>query len=554
VKRDLAALAATPFDVLVVGGGVVGACVAWDAALRGLSTALIDQGDFASGTSSNSLKILHGGLRYLQHLDVGRMRDSIRERSTWLRIAPHLAEPLAIVVPTYRRGLQTRPLLRAATAVSDALAWDRNDGLSPERRLPAARAVSRSECLDLVPELERGDLTGGVLFHDAQMYSAERLVFGVVRGAAVAGAIVANYVEFESPVSEGGRIAGCWVRDGITAERIRVRARTVVNATGAGIPVVAGRCLGRPGAAALQYSVAVNLMVPSQGHRVAFAIPGGHQAPNALLGAGRRQLLVVPWRGRSLLGTGHYRYEGDPARFDVREADVARFLSEVNTAWPRPSFRMEDVALVHAGLLPAAAGSRGTAVRLVKHARVVDHSADGLPGLVSAVSVKFTTARSLAERVVNHMVTLLARRPPPCRTGTTALPGAPSGSPDELAATARRRYGGLLDVEVLEHLVRAYGVDYERVLSHRDWMPDWSQRVEPSSPVICAQFVHGCREEMAVRAEDLVNRRTELGARGKVAEDVLRYAARVVGMESGDATLPLKPARGGSRAGVSRAT
>jgi glycerol-3-phosphate dehydrogenase len=539
MKRDLAALTATPFDVLVVGGGVVGACVAWDAALRGLSVALIDKGDFASGTSSNSLKVLHGGLRYLQHLDLHRMRESIRERATWLRIAPHLCHPLPILVPTYRRGLQTRLLLRTATAISDALAWDRNDGLFPERRLPPARAVSRKECLDLVPELERPDLTGGVVFHDAQMYSSERLVLDVVRAAVRAGAIAANYVEFEGSVLERGRIAGGSVRDGMSGDRFTVRARSVVNATGAWIPMVAGRSIGRPGAAAMHYSVAVNLMLPSLGHRVAFAIPGGYQEPNAVMRFGRRQLFIVPWRERSLVGTGHYPYGGDPARFEPPEADVARFLDEVNSAWPQPSFRIEDIVLVHAGLLPAEAGGSSAGVRLVKHARVVDHSADGLPGFVSAVSVKFTTARSLAERVVDHVFTLLTRRPPPCRTAVTPLPGAPTCSPDELAATARRRYGDLLDADVLEHLVRAHGVEYEGVLSHRDWMPDWSQRVEPSSPVISAQFVHGCREEMAVRAEDLVNRRTELGARGQMSPAALRSASVVLDAERHGPRAPL---------------
>src|ERR1043166_854658 len=163
MQRSLDALQSTAFDLLVIGGGILGASVARDAALRGLRVARVERGAGGGGTSSNSLRIIHGGLRYLQHLDLRRMRESIRERSMWLRIAPHLVEPLPVLVPTYGWGLRGKSVLRAALAVNDVIAWDRNRTLAPDRRLPAGRAVSRAECLALVPELTGPGLTGGGL-------------------------------------------------------------------------------------------------------------------------------------------------------------------------------------------------------------------------------------------------------------------------------------------------------------------------------------------------------------------------------------------------------
>ena len=537
MRRDLDTLASKPFDVLVIGGGILGACVAWDAALRGLGVALVERGDFASGTSSNSLKIVHGGLRYLQHLDFRRMRESIRERSAWLRIASHLVEPLPILVPTQKKTLQARPLLRAALVLNDAVGWDRNRGLPSNRRLPPGRAISRRECLELVPELKGPALTGGVLFHDARMYSSERLLLEVLDAACAAGATVANYVECERRLSEEAHFTITEARDAISGARVPIRSRVVVNTAGPATPVIAGRLIGRPGAI-VKYSVALNLVVRSLGHRTAFAISGTSRDPDAVVGLSKRQLFIVPWRDRSLIGTGHYSYEGDSGRFVLDEGYVATFLREVNAAWPGEPFRRDDVLLVHAGLLPIAAGPDRSGVRLLKRHQIIDHARDGAPRVISAVSVKYTTARLLAEGVVDLTFRKLGRKPPRCSTATTPLPGASGGPPEALTAEAHRLYGNVVDDEILDHLVHTYGVRYKRILAYRNSVPDWDERVVRDVPVIKAQFAHGVREEMALAPDDLLCRRTELGARGTVSDGLVRCAAQVLAAELGcEATL-----------------
>lgn len=531
---SLDSLCAGVFDTVVIGAGVLGASIARDAALRGLSVALVEKRDFGAHTSANSLKIIHGGLRYLQHLDLARMRRSIRERSVWLRIAPHLVEPLPFLVPTSRSGLQRKTLLRAALLVNDLLSGDRNDDLSEERHIPPGRALSRREALELVPELKGRPLTGGVIFFDALMYSAERLVLAVVQGAQDAGAVVANYVEIESRETPAAGIETLVARDHRSGSRFEIRARQVVNAAGPAAPGLAVRLLGRPTQAATPYSIALNLVFPGRGHQVAFTLPSDARDPNAVVHTGSRQLLVVPWRGCAMVGTAHYPLPGEAADFEgADDAVIERFLAEVNHAWPGQRFDRAEVRLVHAGLLPALPSPAGT-VRLHKRHQVIDHAAEGAPGLLSAISVKYTTARKVAEEVVDRVFAKLGSAPAPSLTATTPLPGAPASVRDLLAA-AQRDHGEQLPADVLEYLVRSYGTRYERVLAYRRTLPGWNERVVREAPVIRAELAYCAAEEMACSADDLVHRRTELGPRGLASAAALAAAREALAVAEGSA-------------------
>lgn len=532
MKRDIASLTDRSFDVLVIGAGVLGACAAWDAALRGLSVALIDAGDFASGTSSNSLKIVHGGLRYLQHLDLRRMRQSIGERSMWLRIAPHLAEPLPILVPTYGYGMESRLVLRTALLVNDVISADRNRGLAPDRRLPAGRAVSRRECLELAPELEATRPTGGVMFYDAQWFNSERLVLEIVQAAQEAGAAAVNHTAFEALVGRNAEGVSVRLHDRLSDDRLTVRSRTVINAAGPRVAEVAAELTGRPGAADVHYSVAMNLMFKGLGHRVAFSFAGAAADATAVVRRGRRQLFIVPWRGRSVIGTAHFPLQGEPGRFAPSESQIGEFLAEINGGWPGRPFRREEIALVHAGLLPDEPKGGVDTVRLLKHPRIIDHAPEGAPGIISAASVKYTTGRWLAERTVDLACRRLGRPAAPCRTAVTPLPGARFESLAALRAAAQREAGGDLGAAALEVLVRTYGARYREILAYRDSLPGWNAPILDGEPVIRAQLVHGVRQEMARTPDDLICRRTDLGARGLATPEARRMAEQILEAEA----------------------
>ena len=239
--RDLRVLAETSFDLLIIGAGIYGTTAAWDATQRGLSVAIIDRADFGSGTSFNSAKTVHGGVRALQSGHVGELRQFVRERRAFCRIAPHLVEPLPFIIPTYARIPRNRWLMRAYFALNDLLAHDRlahdrNDHVDPALRLPSSRLVSRSECLALSPTISPASVTGGIEWHDCQMYNSDRLTLAFLQTATKAGAVAANHVEAVSLRQYSNRVTGVEVRDRIETARFDIRARAVLNCAGPWAP------------------------------------------------------------------------------------------------------------------------------------------------------------------------------------------------------------------------------------------------------------------------------------------------------------------------------
>jgi len=385
--------------VLVVGGGIHGAAAAWDAAQRGLGTALVEAADFGSGTSWNSLKTIHGGLRHLQRADLPGLRESMRERRALLRIAPELVRPLPFLVPTYGHGLKGREALAAAVRLNDLLTPDRSGGVREDRRIPASRALSRGEVLALLPGLSADGLTGGVEWTDAQVESSERLLMGFLHAASAAGAVLANRAEAVALERDGARVRGVRLRDGVKGGLAVARARVVVVATGPGLDGLLRESGIPPRGIPLQ--AAWNLVLrrsPIEGRAVGAPSRG-------------RYLFLVPWRDRAIVGTGY----ADP---DAAEAAIRSFREDVDRAFPWAAIRENDVTLVHRGQVP---GRHGGA--LFTRSRVIDHeSEDGVAGLLSLVSAKYTTARGVAEQALDLAVRRLGgRRAAPCRTHVTEL-------------------------------------------------------------------------------------------------------------------------------------
>ena len=413
MRRDWGGLAGREHDVLVVGGGIYGAAAAWDAAQRGLAVALVEREDFGSGASWNSLKTIHGGMRFLQKADLRRLRDSARERRVLLKVAPELVRPLPFLVPTYGHGTTGREALAFALALNDLLTRDRNQGLPPEQHIPRGRTLGPDEALHLVPGLRREGLTGAALYHDAQAASTERLTLAFVHAAAGAGAACANHAEAFSLLRTSGRIAGAAVRDRLDGQTVEVRARLVLNCAGPwcdDVLALGGVPPRRP--APLLRARNLLLRRPSP---LPFAV-GARSAS--------RFLFLVPWQGRTMVGTSYEPAQHPPS-------DPLEFLREACAAFPWAELAARDLVLVHEGLVPGRGGAAGLQTRTRLH----DHEAeDGLAGLVSVQGVKYTTARLVAQRLVDLVACRLRRRLPPCRTATTALPAArPLPGPRESA-------------------------------------------------------------------------------------------------------------------------
>jgi glycerol-3-phosphate dehydrogenase len=400
MKRDLDALTAREHDVVVIGGGVIGAAAAWDATQRGLRVALIEAADFASGTSSNSLKTIHGGLRYLQSLDFVRMRQSIGERRNLLRIAPELMRPLPFVAPLYGHGQHGREAFALGLRVNDWISFDRNRGVSVERSIPAGRLLSRAQALDLVPGVDAAGLTGAALWCDAQVSDSERLVLAFLLQAADDGAAIANYVEATRFLRDGDRVNGVRARDLESGTDLEVRARVVLAAAGPWTEnVLALAGIERPRIPLLR---AVNVVV-----RRPLLAESALAAPY-----GGRYVFMIPWRDHTLIGTA---YQPDNEGSVGKTVDT--LLGEARRAFAWADLNAADVAFVHCGRVPGERSASG----LWSRDLIRDHSRDGAPGLICVVGVKYTTARAVAQDAVDMVFRQLGRSSPGCRTAVTPL-------------------------------------------------------------------------------------------------------------------------------------
>lgn len=520
VTRDLRRLAETEFDILVVGAGIYGAAIAWEAAQRGLVVALIDRGDFGGATSFNSLKTVHGGLRSLQRANLAEIREFIRERRTLLRIAPHLVEPLQFVVPTYARVGRSRTIMRFALAVNDFVARDRNEGLDPARRLDASGVIGPEETLRLFPGLTAAGVTGGAAWYDAQMYNADRVLLAFVQSAVGAGAIAANYVMATGFRRSREQVAGVSARDELTGATFDIRAHVTINAAGGWAPELTSSILGGS-VVRLQMSKAVNLVtrLPAPACALGDAVDG-------------QFLFCVPWRGIAMFGTLHGTHAESAGELSVREAEVADFLRPLNRAFPGARARLEDVTLVHCGLLPTTGVGRHGEVRLARHSYVRDHRADGATRLITVIGVRYTTARRTAEQTVDTVASVLGRALGRSRTATTPLAG---GDIIDIAAflAAARRASNCTTAATLERLARSYGTAYPRVVSQMERDPSLAAPLGTDCTVTRAEILYSVREEMAMRLSDAMLRRTEAGSAAYPGRDALEVGAAIMTSECG---------------------
>jgi glycerol-3-phosphate dehydrogenase len=517
--RNLAHLAASDYDLLVVGGGIHGLTIAYEAASRGLRTALVEAADYGSGISFNHQRTAHGGLRSLQSARLDRAREAIYERRALARIAPWLLRPLPFIVGTYSSVWRGRTALRAAFRIDRWLGRHRNDGVEPELHLPAPRLISKAAALKLFPGIRQEGLTGAAQWYDYQMVEADRLTFAFAAAADRAGADLANYAEAVTPIREGTRIAGMQVADRLSGATFPIRARMTVNAAGAR----AGQLAALLGAKrAFPLLKAANLVTSRHAKDIALAAPG----------PGGRMLTLVPWQGRALIGTLQSPGFVQPEASGVTSSELEGWLREVNDAFPTLALTRSEVTLVHRGLVPAVAGREGRA-ELQPAPEILDHAADNAEGAVTVVGVKYTTARGLAERVVDAIARRLHRRLPQSRTATTVLPGAGIADHEALAIETGRALGLEVPLPTIRHLITKYGEAAAAVIRLTSDRPDLRDAVAPGSPTIGAEIVHAIRSEQAVRLSDIVIRRSSLGALECPSETALAACARTAATELG---------------------
>lgn len=537
--RDAARATKESCDVLVVGGGIFGACAAYEAASRGLRVVLVERGDFAGATTANSYKIAHGGIRYLQHADLKRVRESSRERAALLRTAPHLVHPMPILIPTYGRGLKGKAFLRTGFMLYDWLTAGRNRGIAdPARRIPPARSMSRTETLRRFPALPADGLTGGVVFCDGQMYSPPRIALAYLRSAAEAGAVVLNYADVTGLQVEEERVRGAVVHDRVSSRELSIEASLVLN--------TAGPWAGRLLRDALDLDLGPDRPVFSRDiglvtrrkldGDLGLACPTVTRDAEAIVDRGGRHLFLLPWRDYTLVGVWHGVWDGSPDRVTVEPEELAGYVDEANRAYPGLDLGTEDICMVNTGLILYGDEDETEREHHFGHeSLLLDHEErHGVQGLVTLVGVRATMARGMAERAVDLAFAKLGRDRVPSATENRPVWGGDFTNFDALVRQLSEDApaGASITTEVAQQLAHNHGSRYMEVLALAE--EDTRQGAPyPGTTVLPAQVTSAVRHEMALTLEDVLLRRTDLGTAEVPPEPVLRAVAEDVAAEAG---------------------
>ena len=497
-------------DFLVVGGGVYGASIALELAFRGCDVALVERADFGGGTSGQSLRIMHGGLRYLQHADLPRMRESIAARSDWLRDFPTLVEPLRCALPTYGHGIRGPEALRTALALNDVISFDRNRELPPTHHLPRGRVLSKRDATDLYERFRVSGHNGAAIWYDAAAANTERMLVGILAAAERCGARVRNYTALEELRVRDDRVQSAVLRDAIDGTTLEIAVGHVVNAAGPWAGDVLGSVSVRDIPAPGVFSLAINLILDGIDlpQAIGVPVPRRGRENDALIQKGANSYFLMPWNGLTLAGTHHVSRDWRDVSPGELDRIAREFLTHCRTLLPEQA-RAPELLGVLAGGLPEAGALRASEDPvLAKHPWIVDHAQrDGVGGLTTVVGVKWTTARAVARRVADEHLSRHA-----------ATPSA----------------GGATPVGTMHEAFLAWAEQAGDARSQLEQQrPELGRPILPDHPVTGANLAYSARHEWTRRLSDVLQRRTDLWRSRAIDERALRDCAALVGNELG---------------------
>ena len=481
------------FDVVVIGGGINGCGCALDSASRGYSTLLIEKSDFGSQTSAACYKIVHGGLRYLQHLDFKRVLESLNEQK-WLRVAaPHLVKPIPFLIPTYKELKRSKFFLGAGLLLYHLIDFDRNTDRGSAEELPNFKILNKEETLKIAPHLEQKRLTGSVVYYDCQITHCERLTWIVAKTAARYGAKIANYTELKSIEQENGKIKSLLLKDLVANQEYRVFPKQVVFAAG---PWNA-KFLSQLGVEQKQeavYSKGIQFAVPRMVDEYALAVDSTYRDPEAVVASGGRKIFIQPWKNFSLIGTSDSISKENPDDFKITEKEIEELFEEIKKAYPDPRWDINKISFSFGGLRPISdeVESTNTSSQDSKTSRrpMIDNCGENF---LVVTGIKYTTFRLLSEQVID-LVTTKLNLSEKSKTKNIKLIGAEL-SKEEVFKQVLDEYPNFRDIDEAYY---TYGAELLNVLEY--FKTDFK----------IAEACFAAKEESCVKLADVVSRRTNI--------------------------------------------
>lgn len=512
----------TEYDLIVVGGGIYGATLAWEAISRGLSIILLEQNDFGSGTSANSMKTIHGGIRYLQSLDIPKMRQSIRERRILSSIAPHLVSPLSFAMPTYRSFKKGKALVGLGLIFNDLVAFDRNYRLDPSSVFPASELLPLEKLKGIAPGYHDRDATGAARWYDAQVHNSERLVLSFILSARNRGAHVFNYIKCEDYLISKGQVIGVSTKDTLTGEKRSIYGRQIVDCTGPWLEensLFSQRiCPNKDG----HYTKAWNLVINRKLTNGSFGF-----VPKSTSIEGARLLFISPWRDRSIVGTW-YGLQSSHNDYTIRRNEINECLNEINSVFPSLHLNLNDITLIHIGRLPVDGFDTDTGQpKLQSQFKIVSAADFGGPGgLYWVQGEKYTTARTAAEATIDLLAPRMHKKVSRSISHRVPLYG---GDIDAVAKETERvmdRYADILSPPTRIRLFKNYGRILYPILSYAEKNSSFNKPIPGTEHTVQAEIEFIIDHEMPRMLSDVILRRTDIGSRGVPNDQTIEYCAQ----------------------------
>lgn len=523
MKRESTRISEKTFDLLIIGGGITGAAIAYEAASRGLSVALFEKNDFGGATSAATSKMIHGGLRYLAKMELKLVRESLRERRILTNIAPNFVHPSPYILTAYKNGKTLDWMLKIAMILYDLLSFDKNRLWDKSKKMPRHKSLAKDKVLEFEPNVKSDGLQQSQMYYDCFSFSPERLTLAFVKSAVKQGAKVLNYAEVKDFIFEENqdkkKITGLKIFDKVAGNEISVFGKQVTNCAGPWVDIIINKASENEFSKNIRRSEGIHLITKKvvSKYIVTATTKSG------------RHCFVVPWRNHSLLGTTDKEFIGNPDDYRVSKKAVEDFLAEVNEVFGNEKkLDYSDVKFVYGGLRPLVEDQTEDVYESSRKYEIVDHQKNGISGLITVEGGKYTTSRSLAENVVNVLFGKTGNKKVPSISAKQFLTGCEIENFKNFITKKALKYPDL-NKRQFDFLAKMYGTEIDIVLELGK-QKNGLQKLNNNGEIE-VQVIYAIQNEMAVKLSDIFMRRTGLGTLGNPGKQVLNRVADLAAKE-----------------------
>ncbi len=518
MKRFIENYSGEMFDIIIIGGGITGAAVAYDAASRGLSVALVEKQDFGCATSSATSKLIHGGLRYLANLEFDIVRESLCERKTLSNIAPNLAYPMPVMLTGYNEDLTNNYwVLKVAMIVYDLLSFDKGFTWDKSKKIPSHKTISAKKAMGLEPIVREDGLKGAHIYYDCGSLYPERLTLAFIKSAVQQGAKVSNYAKAEGFIFSGkNEISGVKVKNLLSNEYIELKGKLTINCGGPWADEILGFTSDKARKKAIVRSEGIHIITKklTNDHVVTYSGPNN------------TGFFMLPWRGHTLIGLTDKQYTGDLDAYKVTKESILELLDNVNAyLGEKKKLKYEDILYTYGGLRPLVGDESQDTKKMSRKYEIYDNADEGIQGMITVEGGKYTTSRNLAEHVIKLVGKKMKKDLGKCDTHKQYLAGCEIKDLPAYLDEIKKKHPDIGE-KTIDWLGRLYGTEYQRVIEMAENDSTLLTPVNPDGEIL-AQVIYAIKMEMAKNLHDIVFRRTGIGTLGDPGEKLIKKVADI---------------------------